>query len=176
MVAVICASIEMVGDGPVDTRPVKKSGCLDRLSIDRIKQAIFQNRPKPVVRRDVETLLRSGQHRLWELVTHQLAKDVLEGRSANLQIVREAGGEFHDAMIEERRADFERMRHAHAIRLVEDVVGKVILLVDEQGISSRKPHFAEGFQQSPPLILRPGSVPEEMRFIGGQQRSREHAL
>ena len=57
MVAVICASIEMVGDGPMNRGPMKESRGLDRLPIDRVEQAVFEYGPEPVVRGDIEPLL-----------------------------------------------------------------------------------------------------------------------
>ena len=44
----------------------------------------------------------------------------------------ERGGEFHDAMIEERRAHFDGVRHAHAVDFGEDVAGKIIFLIEPE--------------------------------------------
>ena len=74
---------------------------------------------------------RAG-HRCGQLVLHQLAQDEFQSRAADLQILRQPRREFHDAVIQKRRTHFERMRHAHAVALVEDVVGQIVELIQPQ--------------------------------------------
>jgi hypothetical protein len=38
-------------------------------------------------------------------------------------VLRERGRELHNPVIEEWRAHLERMRHAHAVTLVQNIVG-----------------------------------------------------
>ena len=57
-----------------------------------------------------------------ELALHQFLQNQLLPRAANLERSRQRGGEFHDAMIEKWRPHFERMRHAHAVHLRQNVV------------------------------------------------------
>ena len=52
-------------------------------------------------------------------------EDVLARAVADLELARHRERELHHLRVEERRARFERRRHAHAIDLHEDVVGEV---------------------------------------------------
>ena len=47
-------------------------------------------------------------------------------------MLRQPRGELDDAMVQERRPHFERMRHAHAVALVEDVVWQIVALVEPE--------------------------------------------
>ena len=42
------------------------------------------------------------------------------------------GGEFHNPVIEQRRTHLKRVRHAHAVDFVEQVVGQVVQLIEQQ--------------------------------------------
>ena len=85
---------------------------------------------QPIVRRNVKADFFPLQNRGWQLIAHQFFQKNLLPRTANLQRCRQRGGKFDDAMIEKRRPYFERVRHAHAIRLVQNIVGKKIALIE----------------------------------------------
>src|SRR5262245_44958937 len=79
-------------------------------------------------------------------------------------------------MIEKRRAGFERMRHAHAIALIQDVVGEVADLIEPkeliEGAGLGRLFGKEVFErlvavesrQSPLSTVIEGAIPEEMRL------------
>ena len=48
----------------------------------------------------------------------------------NLEFMWQACRELDDAMVQKWRTNLERVRHAHAIRLIQDVVRQVVILID----------------------------------------------
>ena len=65
-----------------------------------------------------------------ELGIHQLVEQVLLAFPANFEIGGEGRGKFHDAVVEKGRTDFNGMGHAHAIGFHQNVIGKVVFLVE----------------------------------------------
>ncbi len=53
-------------------------------------------------------------------------------RAPHAQIVRQCCGELHDPMIEKRRPHLDGMRHADAVDFGEDIVRKIILLIEPE--------------------------------------------
>ncbi len=85
------------------------------------------------MRRNVEAHFLAPKDRRRKLVLHQILSAGTSGcRAANLQRCRQRGRELDNAVVEKRRPHFQRMRHAHAVRLVQDVVGKIVSLVERQ--------------------------------------------
>ena len=84
------------------------------------------------MRGNVEAFLLAREHGVRELVLHQLPQNVLQRGAADLQILGQRSRELHDAVIQKRRPHLERVRHAHAVALVQDVVGQVAELVEPQ--------------------------------------------
>lgn len=74
-------------------------------------QGVEQQRPErtaqPVMRRNIESHLLPPQNRRRQLVPHELFQNNLLIRSPYLELVRQSGGKFHDAMIKERWPHFE---------------------------------------------------------------------
>ena len=66
------------------------------------------------------------------LSLHQVLQDEFLTRPVDLQRCRNTIGKLDDAMVEKRRPDLQRMRHADAVRLHQNVVGQVVLLVEPQ--------------------------------------------
>ena len=82
--------------------------------------------------------------------------------AADLQMVRQRSGEFHDAVVQERRPDFDGVRHAHAVHLGQDVVGKILALVEPQvGIQA---------------VAFRGKVPQHSGQRAGQRHARPAPL
>src|SRR6266702_3431447 len=92
----------------------------------------YRNASQPLMDGDIETKLRPRQYDAGQLVSHQTAQHVLRMRSPQLEALRQAGGEVDDSRIEEGRPDLQRMSHADAVHLVEDVVGQVVALIEVQ--------------------------------------------
>ena len=51
---------------------------------------------------------------------------------ADLQPLRQRCRELHNPVIQERRTHFQRMRHAHPVRLVQNIVRQVVVLIHRQ--------------------------------------------
>ena len=61
---------------------------------------------------------------------HELLQNNLLARALDFEPWRKRSGEFHDAVIEERRPHFNGVRHTHAVDLHQDVVRKVVFLIE----------------------------------------------
>jgi hypothetical protein len=84
------------------------------------------------MRRNIETYLRPLNDCRRELIFHHFFENVFLARPADLKIQRQTSSKFHDAVVKERGANFDRMGHAHAVRLHQDVVRKIVVLVELQ--------------------------------------------
>ena len=78
---------------------------------------------------DIETNFRPLQYSAGQFGLHQVAKYVLGLRSPQLEVLWQTGGKVDDSRIEKGRPDLQRMGHADAVHLVEDVVGQVVALI-----------------------------------------------
>ena len=83
------------------------------------------------MRGDVETGLLTIDHHPRQLTPHRFLQDILLPHAAYLVTFRQRRCKLYDPMIQEWRAYFERMRHAHAIRLIKYIVGEIVVLVRE---------------------------------------------
>src|SRR5580698_6644033 len=94
-------------------------------------------------------------------------------------------------MIEERRTHFERMCHAHAIRLIQNIVGKKVSLIEPQIRSqivwflAAAAQFAKNAVESRRQFrtqkrrfvrLRESSIPIDVSAIRSQQRAFEESF
>src|SRR6266851_9104494 len=120
----------MRADLLLHSRPMKQPSGRDSFLRQRVQQQGPEN--QPLMDGDIETNFRPPQYSTGQLVLHQAAKYVLGTRSPQLEVLRQAGGEVDDSRIEEGRPDLQRMSHADAIHLVEDVVGQVVALIEFQ--------------------------------------------
>ncbi len=98
------------------------------MSVEQFAQRAAQ----PFVRGDVEADFFARENRWRQFIFHQFFENEFLARALDFQGRGQRGGEFHDAMIEERRADFDGVRHAHAVNLGEDVAGKIIFLIEPE--------------------------------------------
>jgi hypothetical protein len=67
------------------------------------------------MRRNIETYLRSLKDRGRKLIFHHFFEDVFLARTANFKVQRQTSGKFHDAVVKERRSDFDGVGHTHAV-------------------------------------------------------------
>ncbi len=72
------------------------------------------------------------ENRWRQLVLHQFLQEKLLARAANFERVGQGGGKFKDAMVKERRPHFDGMGHAHAIRLHQNVIGQIVILIERE--------------------------------------------
>src|SRR5258708_28486073 len=118
MIAEVSTTLEMRPQNLVDCLPSKNP----RIPYVPFIEGSFQQGPQggaqPMMRRDVEALFAPRKHGARKLVLHHIPQDKLERSAANLKVLRQRGGEFDDAVIEERGAHCERMGHAHAVAFI----------------------------------------------------------
>ena len=84
------------------------------------------------MRRDIEAHFRPLQNCRRQLLFHQLLQDYFLLRAANLQGSGELGGKLDNAVIQKWRSHFDRMRHAHAVALRQNVIRQIISLVQPE--------------------------------------------
>src|ERR1700730_10733748 len=103
---------------------------------DACKQSINQQRTerssKPIMNRDSESDLPPAEDCRRQLASHEFLKNQFLTRSANLERLRERGGEFHNSVVQKWRAYFDRMSHTHAVHLCQDIVWKIIFLIEPE--------------------------------------------
>ena len=109
-----------------------------------------------------------------------------------LSDVRQRGGKLDDAMVKKWRPHLDRVGHAHAVRLHQDVISQIVLsdrtqdtgtglscAASEPASSSRILPIAPGSGRFSKAALRgfgKGSVPMNMGLLGRQQAAFEKAL
>ena len=158
-------------------RPGKNPRFAHIVFIQNVQEQGSESGPQPVVRGNVEAFFLAGQDRCGKVVSHQFAQNIFEFPASNLEVLGQARGEFYNPVIQKRRTDFQGVRHAHAITLIQNVVGKVIELIGPQkpvhlagcaiGHKQRLPRTHTGiFQQHLLFGERESPVPIEMRELG----------
>ena len=80
---------------------------------------------KPVAHRDAETHLLAREYFRRQERFHRFFKNELAAVVVKFPFGRQTGGQLDDAIIEQRRADFERMGHAHAVHFGQDVFRQI---------------------------------------------------
>lgn len=84
------------------------------------------------MRRYIEAGLLLAKDMGRQFRSHQLLENDLLPRPMHLEMLRQGGGKFHDAMIQKRRPHFNGMRHAHSVHFGENIVRQKILLVEPE--------------------------------------------
>jgi hypothetical protein len=107
-----------------------------RIFCRALAQGLFQQRPqrstKPVMSRDIEAHFGSMQNRMRQLVLHQLLENYLLPRARNLERCREPVGKLDDTVVEKGRPHLQRVGHADAVRLNQNIIWEIVLLVEPQ--------------------------------------------
>ncbi len=117
------------------------------------------------MRRDVKPCLLASQDRSWEFVFAQFTQDEFLLRSTNLQVRGQLCGELHDAMIEERRAHFDGMSHAHAVAFHQNVVGQIIFLIEPQEVRQSVAGFRQFVYFIQEMVKSTGKRPAKQRLL-----------
>src|SRR4051812_41619086 len=125
----------MTGKERMQNRPFKESRSLGCFAVDSLKEQRLEAGSEPLMSRDIEPFLLPGENGLRKLVLHQLTKDVFQRASMNFEIMREPRGKFDDAVIQKRRTNFQRVRHTHPVRFIQNVVRQVIVLIHIQKVT-----------------------------------------
>src|SRR5437867_2585896 len=89
--------------------------------VDQWPQLVFE----PPGNRSVETTLGVLQGLYRQHPAHGPLQEMLEFQARHLEMTWKAKHELNHAVIEERHPYFERMSHAHAVDLDQDVIGEV---------------------------------------------------
>ncbi len=128
-----------------------------------------QPAPEPVADRDAEARLPTARDLGWQRVGERLPERLLAAEAASLQPVGERDAELEHLVVEERRAELERVRHRGDVGLQQQVAGKVGLHVE-----ALQPGHAAARRRAEEA---PGGngVGHELRLPQlGTQRRREH--
>src|SRR2546430_7586150 len=80
--------------------------------------------------RNIESFLASPHHRSREFNRVERFQQNLQASASDLEVLWQASGEFHNAVIEERGPYFQGMGHAHPIAFVENVIAQVKMLIE----------------------------------------------
>ena len=115
--------------------------------------------------RNVKTRLLAGQNGSRELVFTQFTQNKFLLRSTNLQVRGQLCGELHDAMIEERRAHFDGMSHAHAVAFHQNVVGQIIFLIEPQEVRQSVAGFRQFVYFIQEMVKSTGKRPTKQRLL-----------
>ena len=176
----------MVSNQRLDRLPPEESGVIGRAIHQNLLHHRAQAASQPIVRRNVESDLLPLENRSWQLIAHQFLQKNLLSRTMNLQRSRQGRGKFYNSMIKKWRPHFQRVRHAHAVRLIQNIVGKKISLIEPQirreiivcfgAITQFAQNAVERgrqFRMHESRLVRfgEGSVPVDMRAIGTHQRA-----
>ena len=80
---------------------------------------------QPVVDRNAKAHLRPLEDRLGEQPRQGPLEDVLLDPAPHFQIEWDRGREFHEQVIQERRAGLQGVRHAGDVHLHQEVIGQI---------------------------------------------------
>ena len=132
MVSNIGASLQVSTNLFFDHFWPKQAGVLPRTLHQNIPHERAQAPAQPIMCRNVKSDFLAAKNSIGKLAAHQFLQKNFLPRTANLQGCGQRRGEFNDAVIEKWRAHLERMRHAHAIGFVQNIVGKKLFLIEPQ--------------------------------------------
>src|SRR5215469_1701584 len=84
------------------------------------------------MRGNIKAVFSTPNNRKWQLRLHQTLQDDFQRSTAHLEMIWKSGSELDDAMVQVGWTHFQRMRHAHAIHLLQQIVGQIVALVKSQ--------------------------------------------
>ena len=84
---------------------------------------------KPFLDRHIEALLGPVEHLLRHVPVQQVPQDALADAVLVLEGIRQRPGKFQQIAVKHRDAAFQRVGHAGAVDLVEDIIREIILHV-----------------------------------------------
>src|SRR6516225_1677750 len=80
------------------------------------------------MRGNIETVFSAPNNRRRQLRLHQTLQDDFQRSAAHLEMIWKSGSELDDAMVQVGWTQFQRRRHAHAMQLLQQIVGQVVAL------------------------------------------------
>ncbi len=169
----------------------EQSGVLRNAGRQGFQEQRLQRTAQPFVSGDIESDFLAPDDGRRQFVLHQFLEDEFLLPAADFEMRRQCGGELHDAVVQKRRPHFQRMSHAHAVRFCEDIVRKIILLVEPEIVRQIIPwngspaHFREDETESAGkrcmkqvlfLCVGEGSVPMDVRAFRWHAAAFEETL
>ena len=123
-VSVVLAAFGVLAEQPVDLVPVEPPAqmCAGPQHCRRIRRKVLT---EPTVERYAEAVLASAEDLLGQEIGDGTFEDAFERKASNLDGRRQAGRELEQLHVEEWGANLESVRHAHPVRLDEQVVEQV---------------------------------------------------
>src|SRR6476620_8260363 len=115
---------------------------------ERFQKQRLQDGPEPVMRGNIEAFFAAPYDSFGQAILHQFPEHKLQASAADLEIFGKPRCELDDPVIQKRRPDFQRMRHAHAIDFGQNVVGQIVQLI----------HAKEAGQAGGGAITVPGAM------------------
>src|SRR6202034_1213398 len=97
-----------------------------------VKQKWAKRSAEPLMRGNIKAHFLAIENRWWKFVLHQFLQQQFLARTAHFQRVRQGGGKLDDAMVEKWRPHLDGMGHTHAIRLHQDVIGQIVILIERE--------------------------------------------
>ena len=132
MIARIGLPIEMSFQEAIDDVTIEEFPICRETLLQGIDEHSSQWAAQPFMSGNVKAGFFALQDGSRKLVFPQFTQHQLLLSAVDFQSGRELRSEFHDAVIEKWRPNFDRVRHAHAIALYQNIVGQVIVLVEPE--------------------------------------------
>ena len=120
MVSKIGTPVQVLADAVLQGILPEKPGFA--VGRDGIEQQAAQGAAQPFVGRKIEPHFLAAQGGIGQFSPHEFPQHDLLRLAADFQLIRQRSREFHNPMVEERRPDLDRVRHAHAVHFGQDIV------------------------------------------------------
>src|SRR5947209_1757420 len=106
-----------------------------------------------------------------QFARHHPLEDCFLIRSAHFEPLWQPGRELDNPVVEERWSNFERVRHTHAIYLVEKVIGQIEQLIEHQITVAKAGILSRGKRpvQTPEVMAVP--VQKQFAFVLNRERT-----
>src|SRR5258706_15342481 len=106
---------------------VKRKLFVQTIILQARTRPLAQLAAQPAVNRHPKPLLGPGEWDAWQQARGEAAKQVFTGSPAPLPRERQPHTPLDDFMVEQRLADFEGVRHARQVGLLEVFLGQNVL-------------------------------------------------
>ena len=126
-VLVVPAPRQVLPDDPPNPLRSKISLPAHAVFVQILQQQRSKLIAQPTVDRDAESHLRAVDQLPRHMSVEDLPEQMLRSSSVHFVLHRQAGGELHDPVVEQRHPRFQRVRHRRAVYFRQDVVHQVRL-------------------------------------------------
>ena len=132
MVTEVCLAFEVAFHKAFNRVPAKQIGISGKPFLQGFQKQHPQWSSQPLVSGNVESDFLPTQNCPRQLLLHQLLQQELLVLAPDFQMSGQSRRKFHNTMVKERWPHFDRMCHAHAVALGENVVGEKVLLIEPE--------------------------------------------